>query len=244
MFVTPARSSLLFSMNRKVNVPSWFTELSFPTLSEPAVSKLCIPSYTLSRSSELLLSLSISSTVNDGRLSFSQLLTSELLLVLVGSWILYVRLPLLFPTEPFAKALWSMFMLTTDSAIGFCGTEAVVTVSSPNFPPEIAQHVDSFRLLPFAMAESRWSKLSDLVNWIHDEPRSVMDPAFVNTVLKPLSCRYIRKQIYLQPRNKDYWQFESPTDVSRTKTSMIPCAVPNRVLPSASLIFVGGFISL
>ena len=58
-------------------------------------------------------------------------------------------------TEPSCKALWSMFMLTAGSAIGFCGTEAVSTVSLPNVFPEIAQHADSVRLLTFAMAKSR-----------------------------------------------------------------------------------------
>ena len=49
-----------------------------------------------------------------------------------------------------------MFMLTADdSAIGFCGTEAVSTVSLLNAFPEIAQHADSARLLSFEIAKSR-----------------------------------------------------------------------------------------
>ena len=55
-----------------------------------------------------------------------------------------VGLSLLCPTteEPSCKALWSMLMLTTDdSAIYFCGTEAVCTVSLQNDFPEITQHV-------------------------------------------------------------------------------------------------------
>ena len=34
-----------------------------------------------------------------------------------------------FSAEPFPKALWSIFVLTVDSAIVFCGTEAVSTIS-------------------------------------------------------------------------------------------------------------------
>ena len=49
-----------------------------------------------------------------------------------------------------------MFMLTAeDSAIYFCGTEAVNTVSLPNDFPEIAQHADSVRFLSFEIAKSR-----------------------------------------------------------------------------------------
>ena len=48
-----------------------------------------------------------------------------------------------------------MFMLTADdSAIGFCGTEAVSTVSLPDNFPEIAQHADSVRFLSFEIAKN------------------------------------------------------------------------------------------
>ena len=49
-----------------------------------------------------------------------------------------------------------MFMLTADdSAIYFCETEAVSTVSLLNGFPKTAQHADSVRLLPFEIAKSR-----------------------------------------------------------------------------------------
>ena len=55
---------------------------------------------------------------------------------------------------PFSKALWSMFMHTVDdSAIGFCGTEVVNTISLPNVFPKIAQHADSVQLLSFEIAK-------------------------------------------------------------------------------------------
>ena len=69
-----------------------------------------------------------------------------------------VRWAVACPTteESSYKALWSMFMLTADdSAIYFCVTEAVSTVSSLNTCPEIAQHADSVRLLSFELAKSR-----------------------------------------------------------------------------------------
>ena len=57
-----------------------------------------------------------------------------------------------------------MFMLTADSAIGFCWTEVVNTISLQSVFLEIAQYADDARLLTFAMAKSRCSKLSDLVD--------------------------------------------------------------------------------
>ena len=59
-----------------------------------------------------------------------------------------------------------MFMLTADddSAIYFCGTEAVSIISLLNDFPEIAQHADSVRLLSFQIVKSRLSRLSDRIS--------------------------------------------------------------------------------
>ena len=78
---------------------------------------------------------------------------------------MYIGRSLLCPTEQFPKVLWSIFRYTADdSAMGFCGTEAVSTVFLPNVFPEIARHADFVCLLSFEIAKSRLSKLSDLVN--------------------------------------------------------------------------------
>ena len=69
------------------------------------------------------------STIDDGGLFLSQQLTSDLVLVGLCKT-MYVGLSLLCPTASYTKALWPTFMHTADeSAIGFCGTEAVNTVS-------------------------------------------------------------------------------------------------------------------
>ena len=50
-----------------------------------------------------------------------------------------------------------MFMHAADDrAIGFCGAEAVSTVSLPNAFPEIAQHADSVRLFSFEITKTRY----------------------------------------------------------------------------------------
>ena len=61
----------------------------------------------------------------------------------------------LYPTGPFSEALWSMFMLPDDIAIGFFWTEAVSTASLPNVFPETAQNADYVCLFPFSIAKSR-----------------------------------------------------------------------------------------
>ena len=165
--------------------------------------------------------------------------------MLVGSRILYVGLSLLYPSGSFSKALWSILMLSVDSAISFCGVGAISTVLLPNVFPETAQHTGSVRLLSFARAKSRWSKSSHL-NWINNKPRARTDPALVITVLTPFwAAPTILEKIFIfNPGTRTIGNFtvQQTSCVSRAKNSRIPYAVPNMVLSAAALISIGGFI--
>ena len=145
----PARSPLLyFSINRKVNVSSWFTSSS-PTLSEPVVFTFSIPLYTFSRLSELLFPLSISSPWT----------TQGYFLATANFWPLVSALSSRIMNHlRWAVVMMPYWIISQSSLVNlhahcwrygcrFCGNEVVSIVFLPNVFPKIAQHADSVRLL-------------------------------------------------------------------------------------------------
>ena len=93
-----------------------------------------------------------------------------------------------------------MLMLSTGSATSIFAFKSVRTDYLPNIFPEIARSAGSALLLSFAIVRSRWSMLSNLVNWTLNGPRSRDQPFFMITVLISFwAATELEKTIDLKP---------------------------------------------